>query len=239
MGNYTRIPTNFNVGDTVECVDDTCYSFLIRRGAQYEITQIKSHADGVQLLKLKYLGDTMVFGYRFKLIKAVETPTVQYYNGDKLICVRSLGTPFIQGNTYTFLNYDETGEELKVQESPEWFWYADRFIPKRDSISANNNTNNTKPMTPNQPRLANGRFAKPATIGGPQFIQAAPTSPLNLRKGSLYRIVGGGVGHFKGLVGDLAVLTVHKKPVVVEVSRVVKADKADVDAYLADAKANA
>ena len=92
-------------------------------------------------------------------------------------------------------------------------------------------------MTTTQPRLPNGRFtsiAAPATSLTQVTSANCSVQPI-LRKGSLYRIVGGPVARYKGTIDGIAVFKVHGKPLAVDTKRVKLADKDDVAAYLSDA----
>lgn len=102
-------------------------------------------------------------------------------------------------------------------------WWPQRFI----RISNQTQPNPTKSMC-HSLRHPNGRFAPVASV---------TSTPTKLRPGSLYRVVGGPVARYVGSVKKFAVLTVHGKPVTVNPDRVKLADKADVQAYLADSAA--
>lgn len=164
--------------------------------------------------------------------------------GDLVIAVdiSGYGGTLVQGNAYTVesarpvqgISHRSRGVQMVkligCRSCGELF--GGRFVPVLKQ-SMQTNYHNKRDLT--------GRFTSNKPISTPTVVPAPkPLSPplFQLRPGSLYRIIGGAIGRYKGTVKGLAVLTVHGKPIAVDENRIRKADRQDVDAYLADSKEN-
>lgn len=217
----------FAVGETVECVDNATLISVLTIGRKYKVTGQLSLPNGKTFVKLDGVhGDFST--YRFRSTTP-EKPLFE--KGDKVECIRDVAHMIRGGQIYTISQYFPTHKAIEV-EGIDYTFNQSRF----KLIQEQPNT-----MPTQQPRQPNGRYAsfnslitsatKPSL---PQSVNT-PANPV-LRPGSLYRISGGSVARYVGVVKGLAVLTTHGVPTAVKVSRVKLATKDEVLDYLSDSK---
>lgn len=120
---------SFNVGDLVECIDDSTNNALTK-GDCYTVDTTMHN--GLTLILKEHPG-YLCHSHLFRLIrsnsaKVQSQPPVRYNVGDCVVCIQGdTGSNLILGKIYTIEDINNVVDTIKLEEIPNYFFNSVRF----------------------------------------------------------------------------------------------------------------